>query len=737
MIEFIISLSLSIFAIMNAGKSLESNLFISSVTLVLGLIFLFKLYQGQRFFLSPIATTVFKIHLLYLCLVTFSFINSTSFIESLIPWGNQIGYFSFIWLTYLLTNESTFRIRLLKTLSFTGTALGLASIYFLIRPNPSIFLIHDINFLYPVYGHNRLAEFLLIILPITAYLTTGKKTLSMYHAFFVIQVVAMLSTSSRTGIAFAALGPIVFYLFAKKQKYMVSPKIRILSTLTIVLLCISIPIWTTAQKNTQRQSTNFIQRVILKPLFIKERLDYDRFAFEKIVSNPIWGYGPGTFQYSPSNYLANTGLKTTYVHNSVFQNIYETGIFSAVFLFGIIFYIFINGYGHITRNENSFTPFILTSISLSFGHSLLDFDWQIPAIFLIIMILLTSLLPKTKSKKGPLPNKITWLPTLFSSVSLLTLIIFLRFPLLSRKFYQENILRALSNNNPQLAETIFRNWEKVDSGNGQMYFWWAGNIFQDQNYNSSAKFLIQAIKAPINNDLITQTVYLDFLGKYLDDKLSNENAVALVEAYYQASFPHDYYLLKDIPSQQTLAKSVDKLLSSIDQNQYSNRQKSILYYLKYIWELNRDQSNFEEYLSFIQKAVKYDPQNKYFQTLLRAALALTSQDSKSISMALSDLKEYLRIGNQNSEATQLLTSYLLVSQAKQNLDIEQSISLYKQALQLSPGFSSFYISLATYLKKGDLDTESQKIIEGCQRKIPNCILQYQKSLSPNDNTIRR
>lgn len=201
-------------------------------------------------------------------------------------------------------------------------------------------------------------------------------------------------------------------------------KLAILSTVLIALLLL-IPLGSLGNAVLQNQSiSNEISGLLdFGSNSFTSRYDFNRWGWEIVKDYPVNGTGAGGWdalypQYQ--DYLA----WTTEVHNHFLQVWVETGIigFIAWIAILIIFVWMIVNYRKKSDHHNWILAWGLSSAALALlVHSLIDFDFSIPAVFIIYWALL-ALINRAVSfeTKEHTVNKSIWL---LGNVTILTLLI--------------------------------------------------------------------------------------------------------------------------------------------------------------------------------------------------------------------------------------------------------------------------------------------------------------------------
>ncbi|MCX8128761.1 MAG: O-antigen ligase family protein [Clostridia bacterium] len=126
--------------------------------------------------------------------------------------------------------------------------------------------------------------------------------------------------------------------------------------------------------------TNFKARlynVSLQSGVLQERLLIFSDILKSIAKNPL-GYGINSFEYS--QYAQQTAFyDVRYIHNSILQIAYDTGVLSAVSFIALLVVFFIT----ISRERNGYRGRRLLIFSIVIFHSFLDFDFSFASIIVL------------------------------------------------------------------------------------------------------------------------------------------------------------------------------------------------------------------------------------------------------------------------------------------------------------------------------------------------------------------
>lgn len=221
-------------------------------------------------------------------------------------------------------------------------------------------------------SRNSLLYLLIYILIITIYDFKEKKLLFLVPAFLGVLIYICLEY---LGIGIVFVLPIVIYI-----GYIVANKLsfKVKNYFTAALIVLSI-------FSTLVSQNDYIERVkniSLKTPVLQERFVYFEDALKSIVKNPL-GHGISSFEYMQYG-EQSAFYDVKYIHNSMLQIGYDLGIL------GMIIFLCIAIYGaYILYNIKGDSRKYFLPIYLSiFFHSILDFDFSYPTIFIIFVMLI-------------------------------------------------------------------------------------------------------------------------------------------------------------------------------------------------------------------------------------------------------------------------------------------------------------------------------------------------------------
>ncbi|MCY6370893.1 O-antigen ligase family protein [Clostridium ganghwense] len=124
-----------------------------------------------------------------------------------------------------------------------------------------------------------------------------------------------------------------------------------------------------------------IKNISFKTPVLQERLVYYDDVLKSIIKNPM-GHGINAFEYR--QYLEQSAFyDVRYVHNSILQRGYDLGIL------GVLIFVIIGGYGIylLVKSDDENKKYYIPLVLSIYCHSLLDFDFAYPQIFIFVVMI--------------------------------------------------------------------------------------------------------------------------------------------------------------------------------------------------------------------------------------------------------------------------------------------------------------------------------------------------------------
>ena len=326
---------------------------------------------------------------------------------------NCINFLIIFLIFPVLFNRSKYLMKFLFFLCFLGFCHAVFATYWMLMGNPSNFLIEKVHYLHSSTGlfvnRSVFATFLLLcafsgLFYIVVFFQKNKITnfnfieqvnskIIYIRIFIIFLSIGILTTWSRA-VNFSYLLILFSFLFYSKINF--KKYINPLSTIIIFILIFDVLVLGLLFGNAK-----LIERYAETSIVGEaSRLDLHSFGLDQFKSFWLFGFGSGAFGQVyklffifPENY----NYLAKYVHNDGIQLLGEVGIIGISILLSLSFMYFKKLINSI-KQEKELSRFILIFLLLSvlFIQSLVDFSLHIPGISILLMIILSIGLIKSK-----------------------------------------------------------------------------------------------------------------------------------------------------------------------------------------------------------------------------------------------------------------------------------------------------------------------------------------------------
>lgn len=713
---------LMIFPFLNAGESNVADVVISFTPLALWLLMRLN-RKAVKSHLTLLELSFLTFVVLFFVFGLVSTIRSISIIESVFKFNQELALLILILTSLPILANRRFLSRLTTVLIFVAMILSLISIYFLLPGTKRGFA--DISFFYVTHGHNHLADYLLLIVPVALFKAffLGRHRLFYRLSLFFI-LAAFLLTFSRFSWLVLALLPIVIYLINPlffKQRFIFKISVLGISlTLFIVILALA-PAWINSSINGANRAIQkpYLGNLLIKPIYLLPRLTFISHAIKQFKGSPWFGFGPGTFQYVSRAPLVNIG-GTVYAHSLPFQLLYETGLFGlAIYISGLSFFI-IAALRSIRRSDQLGTA-SLAGVFLSLIHAQLDFDWQISAVRLTAWFLLLATIAPThtlqKNSSDWVPRRILIIPCLLPV--LFTVFVFVN-PLFNRGEYKRRVEISDQEFDYATSQKLLNLWSRLDWGNGEMFSWMAQRHIDQGKMNQAVADFMLASSAVLH-----PTITIAQANVFLDDFLSTSptlsptEMVDVLEVLNRAYFPHDFFWYSPYEYQKKIYETIDRIPRSDDFG-LDGSKGGLVSYWRYLTALLTDNKRFDIYQDFIDAAARADPDQIEYRRIssINRQLSENDNDPFEIKKSIAELVLVLNVGQK--DVYRYLLSYLYTALAdsynKRGLDNEE-IDARIQAIDVLPSLGSAYLTLAQHYQMNRQSEKMENILAKCQERV--------------------
>jgi len=320
---------------------------------------------------------------LFLGLAFVSTLFSVSFSRSINAWFFYFFYFvAFLTVRDGLDDKKRFSRIFLTILLAVSAIACFFSFYYLALGAPPPF--ESGNLIFANFGHNHLVDLLVLSLPVAFCLFLTSKTRKQFYlwlALVLVFVSGFVLSFSRGGIFFAILALALCLVFNKKA----FRKKKLTGWFLVLVLFGSLFFFLNSRLLTWQA-----------------RVEYWRQAAVAFWQRPVFGTGLDTFRLSSIKHQKVPDNWSSHVHNHFLQMFSETGIFGGMAFLVLIGLILKKGFKNVgetvDREKNLMLGFFV-GILTSCLHSLVDYDWQFPAVFLIFWVMAGIVLKKPLSPR--------------------------------------------------------------------------------------------------------------------------------------------------------------------------------------------------------------------------------------------------------------------------------------------------------------------------------------------------
>lgn len=351
---------------------------------------------------------IFSLWLLFLMALSFISLYTTnipSTISVLIHY-----YFSFLLFTLLLIflKSAKYHSRLVVIAIAITLFLVSISSYFYFQPQKADNLPFN-NMLYPTFGHNHLAEWLLLVLPLSWWLAIEKKKKLLYLVPILLTLSLWLSYGRiATSIGLLEL-VVIALLYRNRLKRKTSKGLKLVGGLLFLGFISTLISGAIISTTNPTVCDHFhLQKLFCKTTALTNRTYYWQQALAVWKENPIFGTGLGTFYNESLKHVQTPGFQSAYAHNIMLQLLAETGLVGTIPFVVLLSYLLIR-VTKIARNSKTTLAYILLiAVYASFTNALLDFSWSYKAIFYLTLLLIVMLLTYDKDAQPTASWDVKW-----------------------------------------------------------------------------------------------------------------------------------------------------------------------------------------------------------------------------------------------------------------------------------------------------------------------------------------
>lgn len=239
-----------------------------------------------------------------------------------------------------------------------------------------------ISFFWVYYGHNHLSALLIFSLPLACYFLKTYWQKRVFRIFFLLTIFYLLfsfyftfARASAISLLAAFVISAFFFRFLPRQKMI---------ALLVFLALIALLLINKAAGNAGKFG------VAKYELTSKTRIVYWQQALDNFINRPLVGSGLDTFRFVNKNSQRKAFPSTYFAHNFFLQMLSDAGLVGFISSFSLIFAVLWNAFGKtkekLKTKEGLLLVMFWTGLLASSLNSLVDFDWQLPAVFFIFWL---------------------------------------------------------------------------------------------------------------------------------------------------------------------------------------------------------------------------------------------------------------------------------------------------------------------------------------------------------------
>lgn len=349
----------------------------AGVILALFLTYIFKNNNQVR----PLSTTLYAFWglILVYCIIRTFFSDSAAYsITSTVRFIE--AYLLFV-LFYSIASEKTARMFSFGIIVVATFSLIIS--FFLILFPLWAQTIPLMNLLYATFGHNHLADMLVLATPLVAASNAPLKYRT--KTFLLILFLAGLVLTFARGAWALITGYIIFVVLTQKP----DKTIKIIFTIVFGIICglfiATSLLFRFNQAFPQSYSNNWLYRQFIKPSVIDARQNYWTQSLQAIIERPLFGSGPGTFYLQSKRLEQGPNEWSWFAHSLPLQLLVELGVIGATPFFLLLFFVG-RTLIHIIKNKNSNSQLqspLAQGLCLTLLYSCVEFNLN----FLVIWVL--------------------------------------------------------------------------------------------------------------------------------------------------------------------------------------------------------------------------------------------------------------------------------------------------------------------------------------------------------------
>lgn len=436
----------------------------------------------------------------------------------------------------------------------SSTILSIVAILLMLNitviPYPS----SGLNLYFANFGHNKLADLLLLAIPILYFLIYDLRDklknhyLIIFKILFLFLSISFVLTFSKSGyLVMIFIFVLMANFFSKKivMNKFVSSKLILIPVVLIATAFIFVVL------NTYffhfREKPHY--SVINKPLYLDWRWDYYRIALIGLKQSPMVGVGLDNFRYLSKMYQSQPLSWSESGENYYFTLFSDVGLIGGIIILILLFILFKKTINRSLSASNLLDMGITLALISSAIHSICSEDWQFLSVFLYFWMGAALLYPFNLKNSHSLGNllllrSISFVLILFSLMYTSGLFLFQYGKAINSKnltnvsgiltFFDQNQQLQIGKwfkdkKNYQLALNYFGRSIRLEPKDYVSYIFTAEILEENKEFAQAINNYITAIKLdPLDSKSYFQAVYKLYLRK-IESNLEKDNISGALE----------------------------------------------------------------------------------------------------------------------------------------------------------------------------------------------------------------
>ncbi len=602
------------------------------------LIVAFDYFFQKKYQVQIKTQTQIDFYLILCLLFGLSLLISAFYTEYLPITFYKLSFFGCSYLVFNFFKKYSSILRFGEFASFLlllSVILSFFSMFFLFFPRWGHTL-PGLNLLFSSYGHNHLASFLLLTLPLAWFqLIKFKKNEGGWaHLLTAVFLSFMLLISFGRTAVFLGFCQLIIFAFLYRHEHKSTWYKFLLGIIALFVLALFFklflslaPIWINDYQCVFKATS--LENKLCKRIDQEPRLYYWQQAFGLFLTSSLVGHGPGTYPYLSLRFVQLPFYQSAHPHNFYLRTLAEQGLLGfglLIIIIGLFLYQLRSSFNK--KNTNQFV--LILGLGASLINVFFDFDWIFAGIFNLSLIYFVYLINDFESLTLFLNKKIQAWTIKFNQICFYCVAIFLVG--LGSLYALTNFLLSQGKINAVVETWPFFHWHS-------QIFAQAESITKESRdkvlkiYQNDVKFLQSSLT--LTDDLSQKIILRDYLRKVDPWLWSREHNLTnylvlenLAKAREEADFLFNYILTKQKEYQyvfdEAYLRDTAQLFFELARSFYlqENYQLSVQYLIKAqkldAWILQReppfveiiDQENYVKQIEFLKKLQSIEP--KYF-----------------------------------------------------------------------------------------------------------------------------